>query len=142
MTDVYYKTDGRAGKDSTMYVSDLDIPQKKLDLGIQAKKHNRALFYQVSILGYDALHNRGLNTLAIWMVMLALFRATTHQWADKDLAVTKALCRKLAVTPRQSRYALSLIEIKLQGLVTVVRKPGRANRLHITGKGLKLLKAR
>ena len=142
MTDFNYKADGHAGGDPTMYASDLDMPQKKLDLGIQAKKHNRALFYQVSVFGYDTLHNRGLNTLAIWMVMRALFRATTHQWPDKDLAVTMALRRQLAATPSQSRYALKLIETNLQGLVTVVRKPGRANRLHITGKGLKVLRAR
>ena len=143
MTDYNYKTDKVVGVDLSQYKSDLQIPAKRIALGdALSKKHTPVLYYRVSLTGFDTLADRGLNLAAVRLVMRTLLREVTIKWQSKDLVVSAELRNRLGLTIHQSRYAVDQIETSIPDLVTVDRKLGRSNRLRLTRKGLKVLRAR
>lgn len=143
MTDYNYKSDKAEGESLAQYTSDLQIPQKKIDMGNLARnKHKPVLYYPVSLTGFDTLADRGLNLAAVRLVMRTLLREVTIKWQDKDLVVSAELRKRLGLTIHQTRYAVDQIETSIPDLVTVDRKLGRSNRLRLTRKGLEVLRAR
>ena len=142
MTDLNYKTDKAVGVDLSQYKSDLQIPAKRIVLGdALSKKHTPVLYYRVSLAGFDTLADRGLNLTAVRLVMRTLLREVTIKWQSKDLVVSAELRNRLGLTIHQTRYAVDQIETSIPDLVTVDRKQGRSNRLRLTRKGLKVLRA-
>jgi hypothetical protein len=143
VTDYNYKSDKAEGESLAQYTSDLQIPQKKINMGnLVVNKNKPALYYLVSVTGFDTLADRGLNLVAVRLVMRTLLREVTIKWQDKDLVVSAELRKRLGLTIHQTRYAVDQIETSIPDLVTVDRKLGRSNRLHLTRKGLKVLRAR
>jgi hypothetical protein len=143
VTDSYYKTDDAKVVDLAQYSSDLDIPQKKINPGHNVnKKRKAALYYPVSFNGFELLADRGLNLAAVRLVMRTLLREVTLKWQNKDLVVSTALRNEMGLTIEQTRYAADKIETFIPDLVIVDRKRGRSNRLRLTKKGLKVLRAR
>jgi hypothetical protein len=143
VTDYNYKSDKAEGESLAQYTSDLQIPQKKINMGnLVVNKNKPALYYLVSVTGFDTLADRGLNLVAVRLVMRTLLREVTIKWQDKDLVVSAELRKRLGLTIHQTRYAVDQIETSIPDLVTVDRKLGRSNRLCLTRKGLKVLCAR
>jgi hypothetical protein len=143
VTDYNYKSDKAEGESLAQYTSDLQIPQKKINMGnLVVNKNKPALYYLVSVTGFDTLADRGLNLVAVRLVMRTLLREVTIKWQDKDLVVSAELRKRLGLTIHQTRYAVDQIETSIPDLVTVDRKLGRSNRLRMTRKGLKVLCAR